>query len=110
MQPTTFNEASETIARLSTDLQALESLVITDNLKHMTRSQREAHFKRLLDDVSALEDTIKAVIKDARAVRRARFRDDEQLSRMVVAMAACGISANTFASVELTVEEPPTDE
>lgn len=105
-KPTIVLEAEERIVNLAGDVDLLSRLTMTDNLKYLTRAERERVFKRLLENMGALEDTLKAMIKAARDVRRARLRDDEQLSRMVIAMTDHALKVSSFE----TPPEEPTSE
>lgn len=106
VKPAIALEAEERITNLSGDINLLTQLSMTDNLKYLTRIERERIFKRLLENAGALEDTLKAMIKAARDVRRARLRDDEQLSRMVIAMTQADLKVSAF---EAPPEEPTAE-
>lgn len=106
VKPAIFVEADERALNLTEDLALLAQLTSTDNLKYLTRAERERIFKRLLENTGALEDTVKAIIKGAREVRRARLRDDEQLSRMVIAMTHHALKVGSF---EAPPEEPTAE-
>lgn len=106
VRPAAALEAEERIINITGDVELLTQLSMTDNLKYLTRIERERIFKRLLENVGALEDTLKAMIKAARDVRRARLRDDEQLSRMVVAMTLHQLKVGAF---EAPPEEPTAE-
>lgn len=105
-KPTIIFEAEERIVNISGDVSLLSDLMTTDNLKYLTRAERERIFKRLLENMGALEDTLKAMVKAARDVRRARLRDDEQLSRMVIAMTDHGLKVGSY---EAPPEEPTAE-
>lgn len=106
VKPAIIQEAEERLANIVQDIGVVNDLMVTDNLKYLTRVERERIFKRLLDNMGALEDTLKAMIKAGREVRRARLRDDEQLSRMVVAMTSHGLKVGAF---EVAPDEPSTE-
>jgi predicted RNase H-like nuclease len=106
VKPAVIVEAEERIVNIAGDVNLIGQLTMTDNLKYLTRAERERVFKRVLENMGALEDTLKAMIKAAREVRRARLRDDEQLSRMVVAMTQHALKVGGF---ETPPEEPAPD-
>lgn len=89
-------EAAELMQALTADLLLISQLNATNNLRFMTRVEREKIFTRMLDNGAALEDILKAVVRAGRDVRRARIRDDDQLSRMVVGMAAAGLAVESY--------------
>ncbi len=106
VKPPIITEAQERILNLEDDIDLVNQLTVTENLKYLTRSERERIFKRMLENVGALEDTVKAIIKGGREVRRARLRDDEQLSRMVIEMSQHSLKVDSFE----TPPEEPTPE
>lgn len=99
---TMFDEIEERLISITGDTKLLAQLTSTGNIKYMTRFERERIFTRLLSNMGALEDGLKAALKAARDVRRARIRNDDQLSRMVVALTAANLDVDSF--------ETPSDE
>jgi hypothetical protein len=102
-EPPIIVEIKESMLSLEDDVLTLSNLMVTSNLQYLTRTVREEIFKRLLDNLGVLEDAVKALVKDGRAVRRARLRDDDQLSRMVMELTAIG---STVGSFEVPPAEP----
>lgn len=96
MDTTSFDEAYEKLDGFIAGLQRLEALTEADNLKYLTRVEREPIFETILGNLGDLEDIAKALIKGARAVRRARVRDDDQLSRMIIAMTEGGLRVDDY--------------
>lgn len=93
---TPYQEARTKLDDIRRAVIELESLTDCDNLKYLTRVQREAIFTVMLEGVGALEDTIKAIVREGRNVKRARLRDDETLSRMIKAMTEHGLCVSQF--------------
>lgn len=96
-------EAAELMASISDDLKLINQLNSTNNMRFLTRVEREKVFTRLLSNGGALEDILKAVVRAGREVRRARIRDDDQLSRMVIGMSAHDLAVGDF---ETPTESP----
>lgn len=101
-----IDEAQHNIIRLAGDVDKLRQLVITDNLKYLTRTERDRLFKSMLESMGAIEDTLKAVIKLAKPDRRARLRDDEHLSRLILILAEIGVKVSDY---ERAAEEQQLD-
>ena len=95
-EPPIIVEIKESMLSMETDVLALSNLMVTNNLQYLTRTVREEIFKRLLDNMGALEDAVKALVKEGRAVRRARLRDDDQLSRIVLDLANHGACVSEY--------------
>lgn len=106
VNPASITEAEERLDNISDDLTLLDRLIKLGNLKYLTRIERELIFKRMLENMGALEDTLKAIIKASRDVRRSRLRDDEQLSRMVIAMSHLDLKVSSY---ETPPEEPTAE-
>jgi hypothetical protein len=99
----TFDEAFDHLNGLFEQVAVVQALHETDNFKFMTRTAREVIFKGILEELDALKDTLTVIVKAGRAVKRDRLRDDEQLSRMMIAMAEQGLKATDYESVSATV-------
>ena len=105
-----FEEARVKVNDIFAILNEVESLTTCDNMQYLTRVQRELIFSSLLDNVGALEDVIKAIVRNGRSVRRARLRDDEQLSRIVKALSDYGLRVDQFETNSLVASEYKGDE
>lgn len=102
-------EARESITSLALTLSVIHLLVSSDNLKYLTRADREKHLQDLLNQMGSLEDTLKAIVKQVRAVRRARIRDDDVISRMALELAELGTSIDSLVSAPAAVDEEPAE-
>lgn len=91
-------EAVELMTAINEDLKLIDQLNGTSNMRFLTRAEREKIFVRLLSNGDALEDILKAVVRAGRDVRRARIRDDDQLSRMVIGMSQHNLSVEGYAT------------
>jgi hypothetical protein len=98
VEPPIIVEIKDHMYALAGDITTVATLMQTDNLKFLTRVERDKIFSRLLENIGALEDGVKALVKEGRAVRRARLRDDDQLSRMVLALTEAGKVVDSFST------------
>ena len=104
MNKAMFEEALSSLNGLSGGIKKLQNLVELDNFKYLTRVERDVVYETVLTNMASLEDTVKAMIKAARNERRARLRDDDQLSRMVVALSAMGQKVANFETPSETAQ------
>lgn len=91
-----IDEVKLNICKLQDDVALLGQLIDTDNLKYLTRAERDNIFKRLFESMGVIEDTLKAVIKLAKPERRARIHDDDQLSRIIIDLAQMGVKVSSY--------------
>lgn len=91
-------EAADRMSAINDDLALIKKLNETNNMRFLTRVEREKIFSRLLANGSVLEDILKAIVRAGREVRRARLRDDDQLSRMVIGLSQCDLAVEDYAT------------
>ena len=90
----------------------LLSLVKTDTLKYVTRPERDALLRQILDRQADIDDALKANIKLVRLVRRARIRDDVAISLLAQFLGTRGVNVDELVktaggAVEEAPEEAP---